>query len=238
VNLSLECGGQVIDFECFDNKLSAMAATEILSGRTYPRIDAVTEVETVLDIGANTGAAAVYMSIVYPTATVYAFEPAREPYGLLERNTRDRPNIVPFNFGLFSADREVPLYRGALDSVTASVGNSTMNRNDYDVVALRAVSDWLAQHSIDRIDILKIDTEGCELPILREMRHLIGSIQVLHVEFHSEADRKALDALLGDTHLLMHGTIHHAHRGELTYVSTSITATDPTFARYEIQVDI
>jgi FkbM family methyltransferase len=238
MNLSLECGGETIEFECFDNKLSAMVATEILSGRTYPPIDAVTDVEIVLDVGANVGAAALYLSIMYPRAKVYAFEPASEPFALLQRNTRDRRNIVALNFGLFSAHRDVPLYRGAIDTVTASVGDSTMNRGDHEIVTLRAVSDWLEESSVDRVDVLKLDTEGCELPILRGMGDLVGSVKVLHVEYHSEDDRRTLDRLVSDTHLLTAGHIPHAHRGELTYVSKSVAATDPAFARYEIRVDI
>jgi FkbM family methyltransferase len=175
MNLSVDCGGETIDFQCFDNKLSMMVTTEILSGRTYPPVEAVTDVETVLDVGANVGAAALYLSIAYPQATVYAFEPAREPYALLQRNARDRPSIRPYNFGLFSSDRDVPLYRGVIDSVTASVGASEMNRKDCEIVTLRAVRGWLEENSIDRVDVLKIDTEGCEVPILRGMRHLVAS---------------------------------------------------------------
>ena len=237
MRLSVELAGEAVELECFDNALSEMVATDILAGRTYPKIDAAVEVRTVLDVGANVGAAAVWFSVVYPDATVHALEPAREPFALLARNTADRPRVVAHQLGLFSADRSVPLHHGALDTVTASVGVSRLTRADAETVQLRAVADWLREQAIDRVDVLKLDTEGCEVPILEGMRGRLASVQVLHVEFHREADRKAIDRLVGDTHLLVYGHIHHAHRGELTYVANAL-ALDPEFARHEITVDL
>jgi len=237
MRLSRECFGEGVEFECFDNPLSEMVATDILAGRTYPRIDAATAVRTVLDVGANVGAAAVWFSLAYPGATVHALEPAREPFALLERNTTGRPNIVVHAAGLFSADRSASLHHGALDTVTASVGASRLTRGDAETVQLRSVADWLRENSIDVVDVLKLDTEGCEIPILEGMRDQLGSVQVLHVEFHSDADRKAIDRLVGATHMLVSGHIHHAHRGELTYVANAI-ASNPEFARHEIRVDL
>jgi FkbM family methyltransferase len=168
---------------------------------------------------------------------VYALEPAREPFALLERNTVDRPDVVAHAIGLYSDDRSVPLHHGALDSVTASVGASALTRADAETVQLRAVADWLREQAIDRIDVLKLDTEGCEIPILEGMHDQLGAVQVVHVEFHSDADRKAIDRLVGATHVLVSGHIHHAHRGELTYVANAI-ASDPEHARHEIRVEL
>src|SRR5262249_21565594 len=156
--------------ECFDNPLSEMVATDILAGRTYPKIDAAAGVRTVVDVGANVGAAAVWFSLAYPDATIHALEPAREPFALLARNTADRPRVTAHNLGLFSADRSAPLHHGALDTVTASVGRSHLTRAETETVQLRSVADWLREQAIDRVDVLKLDTEGCEVAILEGMR--------------------------------------------------------------------
>ena len=237
MRLAVECAGEAVELECFDNALSEMVATDILAGRTYPRVDAAADVRIVLDVGANVGAAAVWFALAYPAATVHALEPAREPFALLARNTADMPRVVAHRIGLFSGDRSASLRHGALDTVTASVGASRLTRADAETVQLRAASDWLREQAIDRVDVLKLDTEGCEVPILEGMRDQLGAMQVLHVEFHREADRKAIDRLVGDTHVLVAGHIHHAHRGELTYVTNAI-ASAPEFARHEITVDL
>jgi len=237
MKLALECAGVPVELECFDNALSEMVATDILAGRTYPKFDAAADVRTVLDVGANIGAAAVWFSIVYPDATVHALEPAVTPFALLARNTADRPRVVAHELGLFSADRSVPLHHGALDSVTASIGTSRLTGTDTETVQLRGVAGWLREQAIDRVDVLKLDTEGCEIPILEGMRDWLAAVQVLHVEFHRDADRKAIDRLVGDTHVLVSGHIHHAHRGELTYVANAL-ARNPEFARHEITVDL
>ena len=78
--------------------------------------------------------------------------------------------------------------------------------------------EWLEENSISTIDILKIDTEGCEVPILEALSDLLPSVKVIYLEYHSDDDRKAFDRLLGDTHLLLHGHMM-VHLGEVTYVA-------------------
>src|SRR5271156_3378543 len=43
------------------------------------------EGKTVLDIGANVGAAALYFARLFPNARIYAFEPAPDNFAVLER---------------------------------------------------------------------------------------------------------------------------------------------------------
>jgi hypothetical protein len=79
------------------------------------------------------------------------------------------------------------------------------------------VSDWLTEQAIEAVDVLKIDTEGCEMPILKEMGEVLSSIKIIHLEFHSEDDRREIDRLLGDTHSLVVGKMWF-NVGTVTYV--------------------
>ena len=117
---------------------------------------------------------------------MHALEPAREPFALLERNTAGRPNVVPYAVGLFSADRSTELHHGALDTVTASVGASRLTRADAETVQLRSVAVWLREQAIDRVDVLKLDTEGCEIPILEGMRDRLGSAAVANIGYKDD----------------------------------------------------
>ena len=114
--LQFQWAGETLEFECFDNCLSRIACEAILSGATYRAIPFVRDVKVVMDIGANVGAASVFFSLSYPDATVFAFEPGSRQYRLLKVNTDARPNIQAHNFGLYSSNLEVPLYRGTYDS--------------------------------------------------------------------------------------------------------------------------
>jgi hypothetical protein len=74
-------------------------------------------------------------------------------------------------------------------------------------------------NDVRTIDVLKVDTEGCELAILRSIAALLPSIPVIYLEYHSDDDRREIDRMLGDTHVVVAGHVFQIHRGELTYVA-------------------
>jgi hypothetical protein len=80
-------------------------------------------------------------------------------------------------------------------------------------VEIRAADRALAQAQVLTIDLLNIDTEGAELPILAALASCLAGVRVAHLEFHGEADRRAIEALLAPTHLLWSGTIERGTTG-------------------------
>ena len=235
--LTYRWGGEELEFESFTNCLSRVTADAILSGKTYPLIPFVRDVNLVMDVGANVGAASVFFSHAYPDATIHAFEPAGWTYRLLEANTDARPNVHAHNFGLYPRDASLPLYRGKYDSGMSSVAKSESTQEKSEVVTLRSVRDWLGEHSIAAIDILKIDAEGCEVPILEALSDLLPRVKVVYLEYHSDDDRKAFDRLLGETHLLMHGMMM-VHLGEVTYVAKDAIESDSQLDRRPIKLQL
>jgi FkbM family methyltransferase len=223
VKLCIGSGTDAVVIECFDDWLSRKIATEILEGRVYPRTDLVTDARVVMDIGANIGAATLYFSMLYPAAEIHAFEPCTAGFRLLEENTRTQERVHRYDFGLFSVDDEVPLYVGATDSATSSIFPSSKTLEASETIELRSVSTWLEENSMKRVDVLKVDTEGCEIPILQGMRDVLPFVKLIHLEYHSEADRKELDHLLGHTHVLL-GAKAVIGTGNVTYVSNDVLA--------------
>ncbi len=218
MKLPYTTGGDTFDFECQDNWVSKYTNEGILHGETYPILSFIRDVHVVLDIGANCGAATVFFATHYPDAIVHAFEPAEEPFSLLERNTQPLGNVRRHHLGLFSHDDQVPLYRGAFDSGSSSVFKRAGTLEKHEVITLRSTSAWLHENAMTSVDIVKIDTEGCEIPILTAMRDLLPTVKVLYIEFHNEEDRKTLDQLLGDTHVMVHGKTL-LNIGEVVYVA-------------------
>jgi FkbM family methyltransferase len=238
MRIQVEVAGEERELECFDNELSPLISAVILRGVTYPVLDIVREVSVVVDIGANIGASALWFSLMYPDAMVHALEPGSEAFRLLTRNTAGRPNVRRYPFGLFSKDAEVTLYAGADDSVQATIGKSAQAGAPDEMVRLRSIAAWLDEVGIDVIDVLKVDTEGCELPILRGIKDRLPAIRLIHVEYHSESDRREIDRLLEPTHALADGRVLHLHRGELTYVAHSAFDSEAEYRREEIVVDL
>jgi FkbM family methyltransferase len=221
----LEFRGKQRKFWLHNTNSGLATAQEVLAGKSYPVLSFMkkeprtVEVRTIVDVGANIGASVLYFASYFPDARIVAFEPFGDSYELLRRNTEDLPNVSALNVGLYDRDARMPMEIGTQDSVTNSVARSCLAWPNRSVdVELREAGAALRGQGLTTIDILKLDTEGCELPILRALAGLFGTTAVIYVEWHSEADRWEIDRMLAPTHSLYRGTVHNPHRGEFCYV--------------------
>ena len=195
------------------------------------------DVKTIVDIGANVGAASVYFAIGYPEAQVYAFEPGSAPFSLLQQNVEPLRNVTVFPFGLHSREQTLSLFHGKNDSVESSLCSSLRTGGEGEQIRLVCASRFLAEHGIDKIDVLKIDTEGCEVPILRSLNRYLPEVKVLYVEYHSERDRRMIDEILAQTHVLWRGQVSFAYRGEFCYLKRELVPDESETHTCEILMD-
>ena len=79
----------------------------------------------------------------------------------------------------------------------------------------------MAQIGISYMDVLKIDTEGSEVEILESLRPFLPYVGILMVEFHSEKDRRSIDALL-ETHVLFDANIRQPDLGIVKYINARV----------------
>jgi len=211
-----------LPFQLFKTDVCFQVANDIFAGVTYPNVPFVAGVKTIFDIGANVGAASVYFAMGYPGAEVCAFEPGSAPLSLLQQNVAPLRNVSVFPFGLYSREKTLSLFQGNHDSVESSVCATTRTACQGEQVRLVCASQFLREHSIESVDILKIDTEGCEVPILRSLSKYLPEVKVLYVEYHSERDRRLIDELLAETHVLWRGRVTFAYRGEFCYLKREL----------------
>jgi FkbM family methyltransferase len=214
-------GGELL-FHLFSNEVCIRISEEILAGKTYPEVPFVREVKTILDIGANIGAATVWLATTYPKARVYALEPGSKQFALLQQNAASLNNVELFPFGLFATAKTVPLYSGRNDSVESSVFATGRTSDECETIELRAARDFLTQQGVEQIDILKLDTEGCEVHILRSMQEYLSTIKLIYVEYHSDRDRRLIDQLLAESHVLWRAHSTLVHRGEFCYLRSDL----------------
>jgi len=218
----------------FNNRLCRDVSQSIIEGKTYARVDFVRNVQVVLDVGANVGAASVYFALQYPTARIFALEPGPDALELLKNNAASFANIQVLPLGLYDRDCQRPLYMSKEDAVTNSIGASYLNSKHAVPIELRDALGFCRERGIEAIDILKVDTEGCELPILRSLAGMLARIKVIYLEYHDETDRLAIDGLLTPTHILMAAKVRHPHRGELCYVAYDAFPSRPALDKLRI----
>lgn len=211
-----------INFRYFDNELSRLVTESILNGEVYHAFPDIGPIDVIVDIGANIGAATVFFKKNYPAATIFSFEPSATPFELLEINTSHYKNIHCVNYGLFDVDASVKLYRGKNDGVTTSIFNNNLTASDYTEIRLKKASEMFETLGITTVDILKVDTEGCEINILRNIVSYLPAVKVIYIEYHSELDRLLIDTILRKTHLLYSSKAENPHRGELTYICNDL----------------
>jgi len=203
----------------YDHRSSEGLAKGILGGTTYPHIPYIRDVQTVVDIGANVGLASAYFSLVYSPTRIIAVEPTPASFALLAENAKHWPMIEPHRVGLFDSTRSAPMFVSAKDSLISSIYRWHESADETVTIELEDAETFLRRIGITRIDILKIDTEGCERPILASIKTRLPTIQVIYIEYHSNEDRIWIDALLSPTHILSRGRVIHEHQGEFCYVA-------------------
>jgi FkbM family methyltransferase len=227
-----------LPFYLFKTDASFQIANDIFAGVTYAIVPLVSGVRTVVDIGANVGAASVYFAMAYPDAQVYALEPASSPLSLLGQNVASLRNVKVFPFGLHSSEETLTLFHGNKDSVESSLSSSPRTSSDSEQIRLLGASQFLCEQGIQTIDVMKIDTEGCEVPILRSLEQYLPEVKVLYVEYHSERDRRLIDGILAETHVLWRGHINLAYRGEFCYLRRDLVPGEPETHTCEILMNL
>jgi FkbM family methyltransferase len=210
-------GEREIPFRCFDNPVGKALVRAVMGGEIYRWPEDLPHPKVIVDIGANVGVTALWLTLNFPKAQVHCFEPSPLCHPLLEYNLRNVPSAVIEGYGLYDRDATLPLFRGRDDPSTSSLGQSVHTVEQNDSVQLRQAAQALHDLKLDRIDCLKIDAGGAEVAILESMVQLLPEIAVVFAGYHSEGDRRRLEVLMAHHHMLVGGRIDGRHRGHLTF---------------------
>lgn len=160
---------------------------------------------TVIDIGANAGYFDIALFSKINDATVYAYEPIASNYELFRKNIALNPgldkNIHLYNKAVTGTPQEnIELYMEAAsdNSVIASVYTDFDAQNKH-IIRVPAISlaQVFEQNQIEKVDLLKMDCEGSEYPIIYETPAAVWTkIQQLNVEVHNlDNDKRNVNAL-------------------------------------------
>jgi FkbM family methyltransferase len=155
---------------------------EIFVGGEY-ELEGDLEPKVILDVGSNVGFSALYFHERFPSARIIAVEPEPHAYSRLRRNTERLSRLQLVNAAVSDHDGEVTLYCGSASWAASTVPRPSRTQQ----VSVRAVTlDALAgQLGLDRIDVLKLDIEGAEIPVLTSTS-LLDRVGTIVFEYHRE----------------------------------------------------
>jgi FkbM family methyltransferase len=129
----------------------------------------------VIDVGANQGNYSIEALGFNPSIQIYAFEPHPITFNVLISKVEKRPNIVPVNMGMSASPGKLQLFdyptkdgssHASLfqDVITELHGAGSAVSHE---VSLTTLDNFVSSQDILEIALLKIDTEGNELEVLR-----------------------------------------------------------------------
>lgn len=131
----------------------------------------------IFDVGANIGDYALALQSVFTNASIHCFEPGAAAHKQLKSSTEHFDNIFIHDFGFGETDNTFTLFLDAPLSKTASLydlqADHEWKGSLSEQIKLKTIDGFCGEASIDRINFLKIDVEGHELPVLR------GAISIL-----------------------------------------------------------
>jgi len=174
-----------------------------------PKVDGI---DTILDVGANIGLTALYFASQFPQASIYAFEPFPENYELLEKNTSNHPQIHTFPYGLSAKDGDLAYCfsdnpRNFGGGTFKAIGCDTQKKF---LLPVKSPKTAIRDLGLGEIDLIKIDTEGSEFDILRNIdTNILEKVKLVTGELHGIDDFKVLDLLSNAFDLALEKSINH-----------------------------
>jgi FkbM family methyltransferase len=148
----------------------------------------------IFDVGANMGTITEKYRYVFPGAKIYAFEPFPDVFKKLELKVCGDKRIIPCKLALGSAPANTVLRVNASlaanslleteDSASSFWGEGLMETTTTVEVEVGTIDEFCREHQIENIDVLKIDTQGTELDVLRGAAGMLtgGRIRVIYTE--------------------------------------------------------
>ena len=156
---------------------------------------------TIIDVGANKGQTIVFFKKIFPRLKIFAFEPS-ETYKFLEKKYHNDKNIKLSNVAIDKKKGKKKFYYHKFKSYNTSglSGFYKINKDSKDHIRLKSsernkiLKEINFSYSVNcmslddifkkkiNIDLLKIDTQGNELNVLKGSKKLLKSIKFIKLE--------------------------------------------------------
>ena len=159
---------------------------------------------TIVDLGANVGLASIYLLAANPHSRVLAVEPAQENWELLEQNlapltSQGRAKVA--RAAVWDADRDLTGFLPGPKIYSSFTVTEGAGSDGAPAVQGRTLPSLLGDAGFDEVDLLKVDIEGAEVPLLRTAAAWLHRIRTLAIEFHGTARADSnFDALMKEHH--------------------------------------
>ena len=129
----------------------------------------------IIDCGAHIGLSVIYFKHHYPDAEILAFEPDEQNFELLQKNVKSfgYKGVVLKKEAVWHQDGNIAF------SNEGSMASKIVVQGSYKIPASR-----LRSHLTKKVDLLKVDIEGAEYLVLKDISDVLHLVSNLFLEYH------------------------------------------------------
>jgi FkbM family methyltransferase len=168
-----------------ERRLDPFAVMPLLVNRPAPII---------FDVGAHVGQTVLRYRSLFPSAVIHCFEPSPDSLAALRRAVAgdegvhthelaisDSPGSAVFNVNKSRATNSL---LSSDSSASSYWGHGLLETEQRIEVSIQTVDGFCQEHSVERIDILKLDVQGAEYAVLSGAGGMLGkhSIDLIYLE--------------------------------------------------------
>ncbi|PZR25809.1 MAG: FkbM family methyltransferase [Citrobacter freundii] len=137
----------------------------------------------IIDCGANIGLSIIYMKQLYPAATIIGFEPDGRNFELLQKN------VLSMNYQGVTVRKEAVWIQN-IELEFADTGSMSSRIEQGGAQKTKPVTAVRLKDLLTRpVDFLKLDIEGAEYAVLRDIREQLPLVKNMFLEYHGNFDQ-------------------------------------------------
>jgi FkbM family methyltransferase len=145
--------------------------------------------DQVLDVGANIGQFALVARNAFPNIPIISFEPLPQAAAILAKVMRDDKNFTLKNYALGEVQSKQLINVTQKNDSSSLLGLSTKHQELYGSkvasqieIAVEKLDDVLSPEDLGKKCLLKIDTQGFELAVLKGAQKHLANIKWIYAE--------------------------------------------------------
>lgn len=113
-------------------------------------------------------------------AIIYVFEPILSFYEIIKEKFTHTEKVKPFQYGLAGKDAEMQI------SLTDNSSSVYITSKTTETIKLKSIVNFIKAHSIQHIDLIKINIEGGEYDVLEALieNNMLTRFTDIQIQFH------------------------------------------------------
>lgn len=147
-------------------------------------------INTVIDIGAGKGNAALEFHRIFPHAHIYSFEPLRDCFEQMNKKLKSIRNFRSFNLALSDQSGEETIYRSSYSGSSSLRPMSQYHKDIFPITAgqsqqtikVETLDDIMSDLELKKSILIKMDVQGLEDKVIKGGEKTIKEAEVVIAE--------------------------------------------------------